>query len=169
MGLLHIYCGDGKGKTTASIGLAVRAAGAGMKVCFAQFMKGGYTSELAALKLIPDITVIRCDRDYDFVKNMSESDKIQITDCHNSLLKKAFSGSFDMIILDEFNSAYAYGLLDKKTAEQLILNGKNNPEIILTGRDPAELFLNSADYVSEINCVKHPYENGVPARKGIEF
>lgn len=169
MGLLHIYCGDGKGKTTASIGLAVRAAGAGMNVCFAQFMKGGYTSEMSALNLIPNITVMRCDRDYGFAKNMSESDKIQITECHNSLLKKAFLGSFDMIILDEFNSAYSHGFLDKEAAESFILNGKNNAEIILTGRYPAEIFLNSADYISEINCVKHPYKSGISARKGIEF
>lgn len=169
MGLLHIYCGDGKGKTTASIGLAVRAAGAGMNVCFTQFMKGGYTSELPALKLIPNITVMRCDKDYGFVKSMSEKDKIQITECHVNLLEKAFSGSFDMIILDEFNSAYSYELLDKETAEKLILNGKNRSEIILTGRNPAEIFLSAADYVSEINCVKHPYENGISARKGIEF
>ncbi|MBO5377050.1 MAG: cob(I)yrinic acid a,c-diamide adenosyltransferase, partial [Ruminiclostridium sp.] len=75
MGLLHIYCGDGKGKTTASIGLAVRAAGAGMKVCFIQLMKGGDTSEIETMGLIPDITVKRCDKVYGFVKNMRDRDK----------------------------------------------------------------------------------------------
>ncbi len=169
MGLLHIYCGDGKGKTTASIGLAVRAAGAGMSVCFAQFMKGRFTSELNALALIPNITVIRCDKDYGFVKNMSGSEKMSIAECHNNLLKKAFTDSYDMVILDEFNTAYFYGLLNKTAAEQFILNGRKNAEIILTGRNPADFFINSADYISEINCVKHPYKNGIPARKGIEF
>ncbi|MCM1023063.1 MAG: cob(I)yrinic acid a,c-diamide adenosyltransferase [Prevotella sp.] len=169
MGLLHIYCGGGKGKTTAAIGLAVRASGAGMKVCFVQLMKGGFTSELSALKLLPNIEITRCDKDYGFVKNMSGTDKISIAECHNNLLRNAFSVGFDMIILDEFNAAYFHGLLDKKSAENFILNGKKNAEIILTGRNPAEIFINSADYISEIKCVKHPYKNGVSARRGIEF
>ena len=98
MGLLHIYCGDGKGKTTASLGLALRASGAGMNVCFLQLMKGGETSELAALKALPNIKVIRCDRHYPFFKNMTESDKADITACHNGLLEEAFGGGFDMVI-----------------------------------------------------------------------
>ena len=169
MGLIHIYCGDGKGKTTASLGLAIRAAGAGMKVCFVQFMKGGDTAELNILNLISAITVKRCNRAYGFVKNMCAEDKAEITACHNELLKFAFSGGFDIVILDEFNSAYGYGLMDKTLAEKLILNGKDNCEIVLTGRKPAEIFLDSADYVSEICCVKHPFEKGITARKGIEY
>lgn len=169
MGLLHIYCGDGKGKTTASLGLAIRAAGAGMKVCFVQFMKGGDTAELETLNLIPHITVKRCDRAYGFVKNMSDRDKEDITACHNELLKHVFSGGFDLVILDEFNSAYGYGLMDKELAEKLIINGKSSCEIALTGRNPADVFFRAADYVSEICCVKHPYEKGITARKGIEY
>ncbi len=169
MGLLHIYCGDGKGKTTASVGLAVRAAGSGMNVCFAQFLKGVYTSELNALALIPNITVMRCGKDYGFVKDMSSEDRSSITECHNSLLKNAFSGEYDMIILDEFNPAYFYGLLDKTCAGQFIFNGLSRAEIILTGRNPDDIFINAADYVSEIKCVKHPYKNGITARKGIEL
>lgn len=169
MGLLHIYCGDGKGKTTAAIGVAMRAAGAGMRVSFVQLMKGGDTSELNSLSLIPDITVTRCDRDYGFVKNMNDKDKSEITECHNTLLNNAFRGGYDMIILDEFNSAYFYGLMDKNNAEHLILNGRGNSEIILTGRDPAEIFMNSAGYISQVVCVKHPYEKGIAARKGIEL
>ncbi|MBP1547491.1 MAG: cob(I)yrinic acid a,c-diamide adenosyltransferase [Oscillospiraceae bacterium] len=169
MGLLHIYCGDGKGKTTASLGLALRAAGAGMKVCFVQFMKGGDTAELETLNLIPDITVKRCNRAYGFVKNMSDKDKEEITVCHNGLLKYAFGGSFDLVILDEFNSAYGCGLMNKELAEKLILDGKDKFEIAITGRNPAEIFLENADYVSEICCVKHPYEKGITARKGIEY
>lgn len=169
MGLIHIYCGDGKGKTTAAIGLAVRGAGSGMRVCFAQLMKGSFTSELNTLALIPDIDVMRCDRDYGFVKNMSDDDKALLTMCHNGLLKKSFSGDYDMIILDEFNSAYYHGLLDKTAAAEFILNGRKNAEIILTGRDPAGIFTDAADYISEIGCIRHPYQNGVSARVGIEF
>ncbi len=169
MGLLHIYCGDGKGKTTASLGLALRAAGAGMKVCFVQFMKGGDTSELNTLHLIPNITVIRCDRDYPFSQNMTEADKTEIAECHCRLLSEAFGGGYDMIILDEFNSAYRYGLMDREAAKEFILNGKSSAEIILTGREPEDTFVNAADYISEIKCVKHPFEKGITARKGIEY
>ena len=169
MGLLHIYCGDGKGKTTASLGLAIRAAGADMKVCFVQFAKGGETSELDSLKLIPNITVIRCDRKYGFYNEMTDSDKKEITLNHNKLIHLAFKSDKDMIILDEFNFVYEYGLIDKNTAQQLILNGKANKEIILTGRNPAEIFISAADYISEIKAIKHPYDKGITARKGIEY
>lgn len=93
MGYLHIYCGDGKGKTTASLGLAMRAAGAGMKVCFVQFMKGGETAELDTLRLIPNISVHRCDKEYSFLWNMSDEDKSEITVRHNELLATAFNSA----------------------------------------------------------------------------
>lgn len=169
MGLLHIYCGDGKGKTTAALGLALRAAGAGIKVCFVQFMKGGETAELAALKRIPDIYVMRCDRAYGFFKNMSDTDKAEITVNHNGLLKKAFGSGYGLIILDEFNAAYGCGLIDREAARELILKGVENAEVVLTGRNPDEAFIEAADYVSDICCVKHPYEKGITARKGIEY
>lgn len=167
--MLQIYCGDGKGKTTASLGLALRMAGAGMKVAFVQFMKGGETAELETLKLIPQITVMRCDRDYGFFWTLSDSDKAELSACHNDLLDKAFSGEYDAVILDEFNSAYRYGLMDREKAEKLVTGNCTEREIILTGRDPDTVFTDKADYISEIKCVRHPYTNGVKARKGIEY
>ncbi len=169
MGLLHIYCGDGKGKTTASLGLAMRGAGSGMKVCIVQFMKGGDTCELESLRSLDNITVIRCDSEYGFSFSMTDKDRTDITECHNKLLEKAFSGGYDMIILDEFNCAYELGFMDRSKAEELIVNGKNNAEIILTGRNPAAFFMENADYISEICCRRHPYEKGVDARRGIEY
>ena len=166
--MLQIYCGDGKGKTTAALGGAVRASGAGLRVSFTQFMKGAPTSELAPLKALP-ITVWRCDRDYGFYKSMSELDKTEITACHNDLLRAAFSGDFDFIVLDEFCSAYRLKLLDIELAERLILNSKDKLEIVLTGREPPEIFLEKADYISEIINRRHPYDSGISARKGIEF
>ncbi len=165
--MLHIYCGDGKGKTTAALGLAIRAAGAGLRVHIVQLMKGAPTSELATLARIPGISVARCDRDYGFSWKMSDKDKSGITACHNRLLSEAFAIGADMVILDEFNSAYANGLLDREAAEKLI--GEAATEIVLTGRNPDPRFLEKADYISEIQCVRHPYERGVTARKGIEF
>ena len=140
-----------------------------MKVCFVQFMKGGETSELDTLRLIPNISVQRCDKKYGFFSGMSDRDKAEITACHNSLLKNAFNGSFNLVILDEFNSAYGYGLMDKALAQELILSGKSSCEIALTGRNPDDVFVQEADYISEICCVRHPYEKGIAARKGIEF
>ena len=112
-----------------------------MKVCFLQLMKGGETSELAALKALPNIKVIRCDRHYPFFKNMTEADKADITACHNSLLEEAFGGGFDMVIVDEFNAAYKYGLMDRERAQKLIFDSLENAEVILTGRDPDEIFI----------------------------
>lgn len=173
MGLIHIYCGDGKGKTTAAIGLAVRAAGAGMRVRFVQLLKGNDTSELNSLKLIPNITIDRCDEDYGFTFTMSEEEKAKITACHNRILLRAFelaqSGEIDLLIIDEFNAAYAYGLVYKELAERIVLNKPEALELVITGRNPDKRFVEAADYVSEIQAVKHPFKSGISARKGIEF
>lgn len=173
MGLLHIYCGDGKGKTTAALGLAVRAAGAGMRVHIIQLLKGSDTSELSVIRSIPEITLERCDRNYGFVWNMTDEDKRGITECHNSLLEKGYSmvrsGEVDMLIIDEFNAAYRSGLLDRAAAEEFLTEKPGSAELVITGREPAQMFVDSADYVSEIKCVKHPYTRGINARRGIEY
>ena len=167
--MLHIYCGDGKGKTTAALGLSLRAAGSGMRVHFVQFLKGSETSELAMLARIPEITVLRCDRNYGFTFRMSDADKAALTACHNAMLRtiRERLPETDLLVLDEFCAAYNQRLLDCSEAEQLIADCK--AELVLTGRDPAERFLAAADYVSEIQAVKHPYTRGIPARRGIEY
>ena len=173
MGLLHIYCGDGKGKTTAAFGLAVRAAGAGIRVHIIQLLKGSDSAEISVLRSIPGITLERCDRNYGFVWNMTDEDKVNITECHNALLEKGYSlvrsGNVDMLIIDEFNAAYSHGLLDRAAAEGFLTEKPGSAELVITGRGPAEIFVDSADYVSEIRCVKHPYTKGINARRGIEF
>lgn len=167
--MLHIYCGDGKGKTTAALGLALRAAGSGMRVHFVQFLKGSETSELVSLARIPEITVLRCDRNYGFTFNMSDADKAALTACHNAMLRRIRERlpETDLLVLDEFCAAYRQKLLDCALAEQLI--AECGAELVLTGRDPAQRFLDMADYVSEIHAVRHPYEQGIAARKGIEY
>lgn len=173
MGLMHIYCGDGKGKTTAALGLAVRAAGAGMRVHIIQLLKGSDTAELSVLRNIPGITLERCEKNYGFVWNMSDDDKARITECHNSMLEKGYSmvrsGEVDMLIIDEFNAAYRHGILDRAKAERFLTEKPGNAELVITGREPAEIFVDCADYVSEIKCVKHPYSKGINARRGIEY
>jgi len=171
--MLHIYCGDGKGKTTAALGLAVRAAGNGMNVHFVQLMKGAPTSELETLKKIPEITVLRCDRDYGFTFQMNDEDKAKITSCHNRMLSEAMDSVYqsktDVLILDEFFSAYNCNLLDREFASRLVFGLHDRTELILTGRDPEPQFIELADYVSEIKAVKHPYQKGISARAGIEY
>ena len=173
MGLIHIYCGDGKGKTTAALGLAIRASGSGMRVHIVQLLKGGFTSELSVLETIPNITVERCGRNYGFTSKMSDKDKTELAQCHNDLLLHAGelmkSGSIDMLIIDEFNAAYEYNLLNRDIADRIVFEKADNIELVLTGRRPKEKFVNAADYVSEIKAVKHPFKNGIRARKGIEF
>ena len=165
--MIHIYCGDGKGKTTASIGLAVRMAGYGKKVLFVQFLKGSYTGELEILK--ENVKVMRCDKNYGFFRSMSDEYKENIKANHNSNLQYVLdSGNkFDMIVLDEIFAAYNYGLCDKDTVREIVRNYSG--ELVLTGRDPEGWFIEKADYVSEIKKIKHPYDKGITAREGVEF
>ncbi len=172
-GLIHVYCGDGKGKTTAAIGLAVRAAGSGMKVVILQFLKGRRVSELNSLKLIPGITILRNEKDLGFFNAMTEEDKLQAMSYHNENLQKVLqlveNMECDMLILDEICAAYRLGMVDKQIINQLIINKREALELVLTGREPDELFLKYADYVSEIKKIKHPYDKKINARVGIEL
>lgn len=169
--MIQIYCGNGKGKTTAALGQALRAAGQGMKIHIVQFMKGSESGEVDAMRLIPNITLRRCGKDYGFIKNMSDSEKLGMIACHNAMLKEAeeMLPHLDMLVLDEFNLAYRYGLFDISLAERIVLKNQKSTEIILTGRDPSEIFLDAAAYISEINALKHPFASGVGARRGIEY
>ncbi len=172
-GLIHVYCGEGKGKTTAAAGLSIRAAGCGMKVVFLQFLKAMESGEIEILRNIDNITVIRNEEDYGFFNRMTEEEKEAITELHNKNLKKALdlvdNGQCDLLVLDEACAAYNHNLLDRTLVENLIQNKKEDLELVLTGRDPAPLFVEYADYVSEIRKIKHPYDKNIIARKGIEY
>ncbi len=167
--MIHIYCGDGKGKTTASVGLAVRMAGHGKRVLFMQFLKGSYTGELEILSGTGNIKLMRCDRDYGFSFSMSDKDREEISVNHNESLSYALSRMTDyyMIVLDEIFPALSLGLADEEAVKKLV--GKYSGELVLTGRNPDPWFIERADYVSEIKKVKHPYDRGITAREGVEF
>jgi cob(I)alamin adenosyltransferase len=172
-GLIHVYCGDGKGKTTAAAGLTIRAAGSGLKAVFFQFLKARDSGEVDILRELKNVTVIRNDVDYGFYKRMSEEDKLEITKLHNRNLKNAlqyvYEEACDLLVLDEVCAAYHYNLLDRNIIDTLIREKPEKLELVLTGRDPAPLFLEYADYISEIKKVKHPFDQNIGARKGIEF
>ena len=172
-GLIHVYYGDGKGKTTAAAGLALRAAGCGEQVIFAQFMKGNESGELSAMERIKEIELLRNSKNYGFYKNMNDEDKCEITWEHNEILKeimrKIKAGGYGMVILDEITYPYKLNLIEKCEVERLIKEKPSSLELVLTGREPDELFLEYADYITQMKCIRHPYEKGIPARRGVEF
>ncbi len=169
--MIHLYTGNGKGKTTAAIGLAVRAAGNGMSVIFAQFMKGGDTGELHSLTKLEQVRICRSPRDFGFYGSLSEQDKRELTQIHNelldTLLSEAESGTCKMMVLDEITYPVKWALLDQDKLRRLL--DCKNAELVFTGRDAADFLLDAADYVTEMRCVRHPYEKGVAARRGIEY
>jgi len=171
--LLHIYCGAGKGKTTAATGLAVRAAGSSMRVLFARFLKNEFSGELKILDQIPEIEVLHLEKSYGFFKTLSEKEQEEVREMYgrlwNSIQRKISTGDYDMLVIDEFMAAYRYGLIPNEEAVQFLKDRPDNLEVVLTGRDPSDELLELADYISEIKMVRHPFEKGIRARKGIEY
>jgi len=172
-GLIHIYCGDGKGKTTAATGLAVRAAGTGMQVLFARFLKNETSGELNILDGIPQIEVIHMEKSYGFYQSLSDREKEEMTAMYRRLWdeveQRAGSGQYDMLVLDELMAAYNYGILLNDRVHRFLETKPEKLEIVMTGRNPSEELMEYADYISEIKKIKHPFDRQVTARKGIEF
>lgn len=171
--MIHLYTGEGKGKTTAAIGQAVRAAGAGYPVIFSQFMKGNDSSELSVLKELSNVTILKNSKRFGFYHTLTEEDKQQLFDIHNEILEELLAAARErrcrMMVLDEITYPVSWRLLDAAKLKALIAYGNDGLELILTGRNAAEFLLDAADYITEMKCVRHPYEKGIPARKGIEF
>lgn len=172
-GLIHIYCGDGKGKTTAATGLAVRACGSGMKVLFVRFLKNENSAELCVLDQIPGIEVIHLPHSYGFYQKQTDVQKNETKKMYVNLWQSAVSRvreeSFDMLIMDEFMAADRYDLIPHEEAVAFLKEKPEGLEVVLTGRNPSEDLIELADYVSEIQKVKHPYDSGIHARRGIEY
>lgn len=172
-GLLHIYHGDGKGKTTAAVGLAVRAAGAGMRVAFIQLMKDGTSAELDMLRRIDRIEVYAIKNTYGFTWNMSDDDRIKLRMRNDKALKAMIKAAkeelYQVLVVDEMMSAYQGGFVDKASVLELMQLCKGITELVFTGRNPAKELLDRADYITEMKNVRHPYEKGITARAGIEL
>lgn len=171
--MLHIYCGNGKGKTTAAVGLSVRASGAGMKTAFFQFLKNGTSSEINVLNNTDNIKVFVCDKCNKFTFAMNEQELKDVSHQHTVMLKRAAEllskGEVKLLILDEFLDAYNKKLIDIEYADYFIDNVISKGEVVMTGRAPTEKLKAAADYITEMTAVKHPYTKGVSARKGIEY
>lgn len=168
-GFVQIYTGNGKGKTTAAIGLALRAVGAGLKVYIQQFIKGRKYSEIKTLAGIKGIVIEQCGRGC-FIKKKPTQKDIDLA--QKGLLKAEatiMSGLYDVIILDEINVALSLGLINPKSILAIIKTKPRHVELVLTGRYcPAEL-QKRADLVTEMKEIKHPYRNAKKARPGIEY
>ena len=176
--MVHIYCGDGKGKTTAAIGAAVRAAGRGKKVVMARFLKTDDSGEVPVLAAIPGICLLPCEKTFGFYFQMREEQKKEAGIYYRQLLEKAFQRAgeeqADMVVLDEIMAALGYGMADEDRLVCLIRAfcqefDRENKEVILTGRNPSPILLSLADYITEMKMVRHPYESGTAARLGIEY
>lgn len=171
-GLLHIYCGDGKGKTTASLGLAMRAAGNGWRVVIAQFLKSWDTGELAMLDKL-GIRVLRVEEKFGFTWQLTEEEKARLTAAHNALFKQAMDlcgdGEKTLLVLDELCAALSCGVIDRDMALDALRSRPDKLEVVVTGRDPAPELTAMADYITEMRKLRHPMDAGIAARRGIEF
>ncbi len=188
-GYIQVYTGDGKGKTTAAIGLAIRAIGAGKKVCIIQFMKSLAYSEQKVLKTLPGITLITIGKPY-FIAKEGMLTEAQLKafgsavtvysaghppeEYRNMVLRgidqavDAVSGAYDVVILDEYNMACWYDLATDDDTRRILAARKPNVELIFTGRNAPKLLMDTADLITEMRKIRHYYDKGVDARKGIE-
>lgn len=167
--MIQVYTGDGKGKTTASLGLALRACGAGLKVYIAQFVKGRYYSELCVLKKIKNIKFDQLGRSCFIKKAPGPKDILLARQGLDKIKKHILRRSYDLIILDEINIALKLKLLGLSEVVSLLKNTPKDLEIVLTGRYAHPEIIKLADLVSEIKEVKHYFRKGIKGRRGIEF
>ncbi len=168
-GYVQVYTGNGKGKTTAALGLAMRAAGAGLKVFIAQFIKRGRYSEHRALERFSDLITVRQYGEGFILKDQpTERDMAAAKNGLNEIGEAIGSGSYDMVIVDEVNVALYYHLIDVEDVLEWIRRKPAGVELILTGRNADDRIIAVADLVTEMREVKHYYTNGVKARVGIE-
>ncbi len=170
-GQIQVYTGNGKGKTTAALGLALRAAGRELMVCMIQFMKGGgpYGEHLAAPRLAPYLTIVQTGREGWVNRDNPDPEDMRLA---REALERADAaltgGRYDLVILDEINGAVSFGLIDVEDLLALMAKRPAAVELVLTGRNADERVVAAADLVTEMREVKHYYKAGVPARIGIE-
>ena len=167
-GLIHLYWGEGKGKTTAAMGLALRALGNGKRVVVVQFLKGGDSGEIPLLRRL-GATVYRGKAGQKFVFQMNKAEKAATRDLQNRNLAAAMTEDADLLVLDEAGSAWELDMVDKALLQKAVLARPAAQECVLTAHAAPRWMLDAADYVTEMKCCRHPYQKGIAARKGIEY
>ncbi len=170
-GLIQVYTGDGKGKTTAALGLALRAAGHGFKVYIIQFMKGWpHYGELKAVEFLPGVTLRQFGGPHFVDRNNPSPEDIRMArEALQEARRAMLSGDYDIVILDEINVALDFGLIPLEEVIALLEEKPEGVELVLTGRNAHPEIIRRAHLVTEMKEVKHPYREGISARKGIEF
>lgn len=172
-GLIQLYCGEGKGKTTAAVGAAIRCAGAGGRVLFYQFLKDGTSSERKILSRLEGVELPDCFYSNKFVWNMTDEEKAAAARFYtvkfNEIMAEAAENKYDMIVLDEIFDASNCGFVPYELVLHFTENKPNETELVMTGRNPGKDLTDLADYVTYMQKVKHPFDRGVPARKMIEY
>jgi cob(I)alamin adenosyltransferase len=170
LGLVHVYTGDGKGKTTAAIGLAVRAVGSGLTCRIIQFMKGGTkSSELSVIEAIPDIEIDRIGLNFVGPNPPSPEEVKKSLVPAMAAARESINGQFDLVILDEIITACTAGVVSESDIIALIQARNPAVELVLTGRCASQRLIDNADLVTEMKKIKHPFDLGRQARVGIEF
>jgi cob(I)alamin adenosyltransferase len=169
--MVQVFTGDGKGKTTAALGTALRALGHGLKVFVVVFMKGDYPyGEWEALNVFPNVSIVRFGfREFTDPDNVKPEEREQAESALKAARQAMLSGEYDLVILDEVNVAAAWKLVDMDEVVQLIKDRPPQVELILTGRRADKKLIELADLVTECIKIKHPYDRGTLARPGIEF
>ena len=168
-GKVHVYTGDGKGKTTAALGLSIRAAGAGLRVFIAQFIKADEYSEIKALKRFSDLITVEQFGLGGFIGGNPSSGDIEAAQKGVARVKEIISsGKYDVVVLDEANIAVKYKLFSEQDLLDIIDAKSENIELVITGRDAAPKIMDKADLVTQMKALKHYFQNGVEARVGIE-
>lgn len=172
-GLIHTYIGDGKGKSTCSIGLAIRALGSGLKVCIIQFFKEGLPNEIKILNKLDNIDVFEFESDEGSIWSLNSSEKELLKDKVSMELKIIddilHSGEYDLVILDEVLTIFEDNLAEFEKFKKMLTTRVPYVEVVLTGRSAPPGLLEVSDYVSDVVSVKHPFDRGVFSREGIEY
>ncbi|NLM78073.1 MAG: cob(I)yrinic acid a,c-diamide adenosyltransferase [Ruminococcaceae bacterium] len=172
-GLVHLYCGEGKGKTTASMGLIARALGHQYRVLLVQFLKDGNSGELVSLRRLPGFDVLAGQITGKFSIAMTSEEKEATRALHLSFfhdaIKRVEEAQVDMLVLDEVLGAIECNMMDENELLAFLDARPPSLEVVLTGRHATTQVMARADYISRIECVRHPYERGVLARAGIEY
>ena len=165
--MLHLYWGDGKGKTTAAMGLALRALGHGRRVVILQFLKDGSSGEIEMLRRC-GAAVYACPN-AKFTWLMTDAERAEARRTNTRTLQTILQGSFDLLVLDEACAACKNDLVEEALLQEAAARAEQGAEVVLTGREPAAWMQDAADYSTELRAVKHPYTRGIAAREGVEY
>lgn len=166
--MIHVYTGDGKGKTTAAIGLTIRAIGNGFRVLFVQFIKEAYAGEIEIFRKFPElIEIYMCSTGFVYEKPKQFQIEI-VRECVKEIEEKLKKDRYDIVVFDELCVALSSGLLSREDAKRLI-HFSDKTELIITGRNAPDWLIEQADLVTEMKKIKHYFDRGIKARKGIEY